>query len=117
MYLPLPTQVTIQESEIHGLGLFAKEDIRKYTILGITHVKHSEFQDGWIRTPLGGFYNHSKTPNCYLGTRYLQTTDVKELVTLKDLKVGDELTCTYTLWDIEAVLTLIDSTNEYLGVI
>ena len=33
MYLPLPKQVTIQESKIHGLGLFAKEDISRYTIL------------------------------------------------------------------------------------
>ena len=103
MYLPLQKQVTIQESKIHGLGLFAKEDINKDTILGITHVKHDEFQDGWIRTPMGGFYNHSRTPNCYLATHYLQTTDVKELVTLMDIPAGTELTCTYTLWDIESL--------------
>ena len=115
MYQPLPKQLTIKESEIHGLGLFAKEDISRYTILGTTHVKHSEFQDGWIRTPLGGFYNHSKNPNCYLGTRYLQTTDIKELITLHEITAGTELTCTYTLWDIESVLTLIDSATTYLG--
>ena len=52
---------------------------------------------------MGGFYNHSRTPNCYLATRYLQTTDVKELVTLMDIQAGTELTCTYTLWDIESL--------------
>ena len=115
MYQPLPSQLTIKESGIHGLGLFAKQDILENTILGITHVKHEEFPDGWIRTPLGGFINHSNTPNCYLGTRYLETVDVRELITLQNIKADTELTCTYTLWDIESVLNLIDSATKYLG--
>tara|TARA_R110002020_G_scaffold470260_1_gene695961 strand:- start:102 stop:461 length:360 start_codon:yes stop_codon:yes gene_type:complete len=118
MYLPLPKQVTIQESKVHGLGLFAKEYIAENTILGITHVesKDKEFSHGWIRTPLGGFYNHENDyPNCYLGTRYLETVEVKELITLMDIESGTELTCKYTLWDIESVLNLIDSANKYLG--
>ena len=114
MYRPLPNTLSIGKSDIDGLGLFAVEEIPKGTILGITHVKHLEFPDGWIRTPLGGFYNHSDRPNCYLGTRYLQTTDVKELITLKDLKLGDELTCTYTLWDISSTLHLINNAEALL---
>jgi len=30
------------------------------TELGITHVKDERFSHGYIRTPLGGFFNHSK---------------------------------------------------------
>ena len=114
MYRPLPDTLSIGRSDIDGLGLFAVEEIARGTILGITHIQHSEFSDGWIRTPLGGFYNHSKTPNCYLGKRYLETVEVRELITLKDLRLGDELTCTYTLWDINSVLDLIDNAEALL---
>ena len=37
-YLPLPKQVKIGTSKIHGMGIFAVEDIKKGTELGITHV-------------------------------------------------------------------------------
>ena len=62
-YRPLPKEVTIKESDIEGLGLFAIEKIPKGTNLGITHVLDSRWPDGYIRLPLGGFYNHSETPN------------------------------------------------------
>ena len=116
MYRPLPDTLSIGRSDIDGLGLFAVEEIPKGTILGITHVSHKEFPDGWLRTPLGGFYNHSNTPNCYLGRRYLETVEVKELITLKDLRLGDELTCTYTLWEINSVLDLIDNAESLVNV-
>ena len=61
MYKPLPESVTIKASGIHDLGLFAAEDINQATNLGITHIK---IDDTIIRTPLGGFINHSNTPNC-----------------------------------------------------
>ena len=60
MYQPLPREVQIKMSKIHGEGLFAKEDIDDNTKIGL----------GWlivgpelIRTPLGGFVNHSDEPN------------------------------------------------------
>ncbi len=37
MYKPLPDSVTIKESSIQGLGLFATERITKGTLIGITH--------------------------------------------------------------------------------
>ncbi len=70
MYSPLPEALTIKESDIHGLGLFAIDNISKSTILGMTHFKHIDYKDGWLRTPLGGFYNHSNTPNCELVDKY-----------------------------------------------
>jgi len=100
MYTPLPTYIEIRPSPIHGHGLFARQRIPKDTNLGISHVYHDWFQDGWIRTPLGGFYNHSNTPNCELHEKVLDEgfrTDVQYLYTLTDIEPDEELTCTYTL--------------------
>jgi len=54
MYRPLPKELTITHSPIEGLGLFALADIPKKQELGITHIKDSRFEEGYIRTPLGG---------------------------------------------------------------
>ena len=49
-----------------------------------------------FRTPLGGFLNHSDTPNCQKievdGRYYIQT--------LRDIKEGEELTLKYTLYNV-----------------
>ena len=57
MYKPLPDEVTIKKSDIHGLGLFATENIEKNICLGITHVKYNSdfFEQNYIRTPLGAY--------------------------------------------------------------
>ena len=63
MYKPLPKCLTIKKSPIEGLGLYATEDIKANTFLGITHILDENFENNYIRTPLGGFYNHSNNPN------------------------------------------------------
>ena len=101
MYKPLLECLTIKPSSIHGNGLFATTDIPKGTILGISHIHHDLFPDGWIRTPLGGFTNHSETPNCKLVTDTMDEgflTEIKLLQTTEDIKKDTELTCTYTIW-------------------
>ena len=117
MYNPLPENITIKSSPIHGLGVFTAIKLKKGTCLGVTHIKHSAFQDGWIRTPLGGFYNHSKIPNCKLETSYQGVHDqrmvTKHLVAIKDIKANQELTCTYTLWKIEEIEDL--EKRDWLG--
>ena len=60
MYKPLPESLTIKQSKVNGLGLFAKEGIAQGTNLGMSHLKIS---DTILRTPLGGFINHSNDPN------------------------------------------------------
>ena len=62
MYRPLPKQLTIKNSPIEGLGLFAIEDIKSNSFIGITHIRDEQFENKYIRTPLGGFYNHSNEP-------------------------------------------------------
>ena len=63
MYRPLPSEVTIKSSEIEGLGLFACVKIKKNSFIGVTHIRDEQFDNKYIRTPLGGFYNHSDNPN------------------------------------------------------
>tara|TARA_B100001123_G_scaffold221500_1_gene249681 strand:+ start:1107 stop:1547 length:441 start_codon:yes stop_codon:yes gene_type:complete len=63
MYKPLPKQLTIKKSPIEGLGLYATEDIKKNSYIGVTHVRDELFENKYIRTPVGGFYNHSNQPN------------------------------------------------------
>ena len=66
-YKPLPSYLTIKPSKIDGLGLFTLVDIDKGVNLGVTHIQVDLDQyphvDEIVRTPLGGFINHSDTPN------------------------------------------------------
>ena len=63
MYRPLPKELTIKNSKIEGLGLFATVKIKKNSYIGLTHIRDEMFEGKYIRTPLGGFYNHSKESN------------------------------------------------------
>ena len=114
-YQPLPDSITVKKSEIHGLGLFATEDIPKGTNLGIAHIliPHSDdiFAQSYSRTPLGGFYNHSDDPNCKIKSRiyyFASSADYKRLVTtilelftINDIEKGEEITSKYILYKIE----------------
>ena len=87
MYKPLPDYITIKESPINGLGLFATERITKGTLIGITHHPDSHAEDGFIRTPLGGFGNHSDTPNCF---KLLMEGKTWWIGADKDIEVGED---------------------------
>tara|TARA_Y100000593_G_C4234358_1_gene298725 strand:- start:224 stop:520 length:297 start_codon:yes stop_codon:yes gene_type:complete len=95
MYRPLPDFLTIKESKIHGLGLYALSNIKKNYILGITHIKDSRFENGYIRTPLGGFFNHSENPNCKVES----IGDYLLLISLTEISSGSEITAKYTLYN------------------
>ena len=101
MYKPLPESVTIKQSGINGLGLFADQDIKQGTNLGTTHLK---VDDKIIRTPLGGFINHSNTPNCVKVELHANGSEPfrkkGNLVTLQDIKAGEEITLRYTFYNI-----------------
>ena len=101
MYKPLPESVTIKQSDINGLGLFADQQIMQGTNLGMSHIK---IVNHLIRTPLGGFINHSNTPNCSKAELLMKNDsfDYKKwnLVTTEDIKKGEELTVRYTFYKI-----------------
>ena len=63
MYRPLPKDLTIKKSPIEGLGLYATNDIKANVYIGLTHILDERFENNYLRTPLGGFYNHSDKPN------------------------------------------------------
>ena len=63
MYRPLPESLTIKKSPIEGLGLYATKDIKTNVFIGLTHILDEKFENNYLRTPLGGFYNHSDNPN------------------------------------------------------
>ena len=134
MYRPLPKQLTIKNSSIEGLGLFATEDIKSNSFIGVTHIRDEQFENKYIRTPLGGFYNHSNEPNVMrmvsdslptlnfgdlidpnANTKKLkdgkndrenmfynlnEKSDAKYMfmVSIKDIKTGEELTANYNLY-------------------
>ena len=91
MYRPLPDGLTIKNSPIEGLGLFTNIDIKKNTFIGITHIRDEQFENKYIRTPLGGFYNHSNEP-----TIIRMVSDV-----LPKLKFGDQIDLNATVKKFE----------------
>ena len=134
MYRPLPDGLTIKNSPIEGLGLFATKDIKKNSFIGVTHIRDEQFENKYIRTPLGGFYNHSNEPTVIrmvsdvlpklkFGDSVDPKKNVREekdkegslddifyhlqeksdakymfLITIQDIKAGEELTANYNLY-------------------
>ena len=101
MYKPLPESVTIKQSGINGLGVFADQDINQGTNLGTTHLK---VDDKIIRTPLGGFINHANEPNCAKVELHANGHEPFRkkwnLVTTQDIKKGEEITLRYTFYTV-----------------
>ena len=130
MYKPLPKCLTIKKSPIEGLGLYAISDIKANSFIGITHIQDKDFDNGYIRTPLGGFYNHSnepnvrrvisdELPNLKCGDLIDDSLDMNKIpdgkanrenlypnvvgkymfiVSIKNIKAGEELTANYNLY-------------------
>ena len=102
-YRPLPDCLTVRDSKIHGLGVFATEDIPSGVNLGLIHFNlHGEI----LRTPLGAFGNHSDDPTCekyWEGIIYTCSYNTAgwHIRTIRDVKKDEELTWTYTLYEIK----------------
>ena len=95
-YRPLPKQVTIKQSNIEGLGLYSTESLIHGKFLGVSHVANDKFENGYIRTPLGGYINHDEEPNCYLSINF-EWDDYKifHLFTRRKILEGEELLLDY----------------------
>ena len=98
-YKPLPDYLTIKDSPIDGQGIFTTEKINAHTVIGITHHANSHSADGFIRTPLGGFGNHSDDPNCF--KLLMEESGDWWVGASKDIEPGEELTWKYTLYKIK----------------
>ena len=113
---PLPDSITIKESTIEGLGVFATKYIQANTDLGISHVYDKRFPDNYIRLPLGAFINHHEMPNCraIVSESHESIGDIKHIriVAEKDISSVEELTLNYIinkldnpLWEFEYEVT------------
>ena len=134
MYRPLPDGLTIKKSPIEGLGLYATKNIKANVYVGLTHILDERFENNYLRTPLGGFYNHSNDPtvmrmvsNMLPTLKFGDSIDTKAkakrfdendtnrenmyynlsekpdakymfMVSVKDIKAGEELTANYNLY-------------------
>ena len=98
-YQPLPSGLTVADSRISGQGLFTTRRLVAGTTLGISHYR---IEGMYIRTPLGGFINHSETPNCERSqVRIRPGFDRWNIIVTEDIEEGDELTLKYKLYDPE----------------
>ena len=101
-YKPLPDGLIIKKSSIEGQGIFTTKFIEDNIKLGLSHIiVNGEL----IRTPLGGFVNHSDNPNCIKVRGILGLKDVEQynkyfLYTIRDIKAWEELTCKYTFYKV-----------------
>ena len=96
-YRPLPDYLTVENSPIQGLGLFAKDTIGKNILIGKIHIPDPDHEGEYIRTPLGGFGNHSEEPNC---SKVLMEDGSWWIFSNWDIVEGEELTWSYTLYEI-----------------
>ncbi len=98
-YRPLPDYLTIKKSDVEGLGVFATKRIKSNKILGLSHIKDKKAENGYWRTPLGGFVNHSDYPNCYKEeNRFTNNLFIK---TNQMIEEGEEITLSYTLYKMK----------------
>ena len=94
-YKPLPDNLEIKKSDIDGHGIFAKHTLRKGVDLGSTHIKVPMIH-GYVRTPLGGFVNHSSDNNCILYVKedwddYI----IYNIITTKKILANEEILLNY----------------------
>ena len=91
-------------SNIHGIGVFTSEDLKKGDIIGVAHAYYGGH---WYMTT-HGYYNHSYNSNCIIELNkpnQLQIYNVNKqnewhmltlLVANRDIKAKEELTVDYT---------------------
>jgi hypothetical protein len=95
---PLPDEVYIAKSQIHGHGIFVNVALPNGYDFGITHVADKRFANGFMRTPFSGFINHSLVPNCQI----YEVADTLHIKTIKPINKNEELTIDYQPWYSDA---------------
>ena len=111
-YKPLPSGLFIKDSGIEGQGVFTTRDLSVGCNLGESHYRIDE---ELIRTPLGGFINHSKDPNCHrTQVRIKPGFDKWTITVVKNIKAGEELTLKYTMYVPKSILPTVNG-MAYLG--
>ena len=108
-YRPLPDGLYIGASSIEGQGLYTSHALTKGCQLGESHYRIAtnnnpsthmeENKTILIRTPLGGFINHSYRSQIRVKPGF----DKWIITVIEDINPGDELTLKYTMYDPKKV--------------
>lgn len=99
-YKALPKFLHVQYSSVAGQGIFALNDIPADVYLGISHVVVGDLIPNIMRTPLGGFVNHSDDPNCIKECQEKEWGQIWHMKTSKPIKKGQELFLKYTFYKV-----------------
>jgi len=91
-YRPLPKGLKIKDSEVHGQGVFTEVSLEKDWVLGPAYLI---YEGKKIRLPIGGFINHSDTPNVEKKEHLRDPFKVQEIITVREISAGEELTINY----------------------
>ena len=102
-YRPLPSCIEVRRMESIGKGqhgLFALENIPAGSHLGVTSLDLNKEQRKLVqleclRTPLGGFVNHSEKPNAVLVREPAFYGPLLIMWSVKPIKIGEEITAFY----------------------
>lgn len=84
----------LSESKIHGHGLFATQNIKRNTDVGLSHIGIGLVNERVVvgeATDIGNFQNHSSINNC---KNKIIGKDL-HMFTKTDINIGDELTINF----------------------
>lgn len=107
-YRALPDGLYISTSPVAGQGVFTNKSLPVGTELGMSHII---IADEIIRTPLGGFINHSDTPNCEklcprvekmynLTKTHYKSIKKYYVKVIRPITEGEELFLSYTFYKV-----------------
>ncbi|MAQ04653.1 MAG: hypothetical protein CMA50_02365 [Euryarchaeota archaeon] len=107
-YRALPDGLYISTSPVAGQGVFTSKSLPVGTELGMSHII---IADEIIRTPLGGFINHSDTPNCEklcprvekmynLTKTHYKSIKKYYVKVIRPIAEGEELFLSYTFYKV-----------------
>ena len=107
-YRALPDGLYISTSPVAGQGVFTSKSLPVGTELGMSHII---IADEIIRTPLGGFLNHSDFPNCEklcprvekmynLTKTHYKSIKKYYVKVIRPIAEGEELFLSYTFYKV-----------------
>ena len=107
-YRALPDGLYISTSPVAGQGVFTSKSLPVGTELGMSHII---IADEIIRNPLGGFINHSDTPNCEklcprvekmynLTKTHYKSIKKYYVKVIRPIAEGEELFLSYTFYKV-----------------
>ncbi len=90
-----PPHIVPMMGSVAGIGLTTTQRIEPGETIGVSHVMHSAFADGVVRTFVGALVNHSDTPNAYYFVHHTQEGVYFTIVADEAIPPGREIFVKY----------------------